>query len=167
VLTSIGKCTRALTFEKSCQLQRGDHGPPPATPLIETSNFEGERPFTQQRRKAPLRAPGGLGGSSSGALHGTLGGGGLGGLGGSVGGLGGSGGGGGGGQHGADVLTLDDDDARDPVAHAPSQRPSSRSGRTGTAALKEREREKDDEGGGAGGAHSRSTLCRDFILYTY
>jgi hypothetical protein len=149
VLTFIGKCTRALTFEKFCQLQRGDHGPPPATPLIETSNFEGERPFTQQRRKAPLPAPGGLGGSSFGALHGPLGGGGLGGLGGS------GGGGGGGGQHGADVLTLDDDDARDPVAHAPSQRPSSRSGRTGTAALKEREREKDDEGGGAGGAHSR------------
>ncbi len=56
-------------------LQRSDHGPAPATPLIETSNFEGERPFTQQRRKAPLPAPGGLGASSFGALHGPLGGG--------------------------------------------------------------------------------------------
>jgi len=130
-------------------LQRSDHGPAPATPLIETSNFEGERPFTQQRRKAPLPAPGGLGGSSFGALHGPLGGGLV---------LGG------GGQQGADVLSLDDDEVRDPVAHAPSQRPSSRAGRTGTAARKEKERGRDDEGAGAGrGTSADADACRAWV----
>jgi len=39
-------------------LPRSEHGPAPPTPLIETSNFEGERPFTQHRRKTPLPSPG-------------------------------------------------------------------------------------------------------------
>lgn len=107
-------------------LPRSEHGPAPPTPLIETSNFEGERPFTQHRRKTPLPAPGGLGGSL-GALNCAFG------AGVSV---------GPGGQLGADILSLDDDEV-------PSQRPSSQSGRIGTAARREAEKEKETAGAGS------------------
>ena len=117
-------------------LPRGEHGPAPPTPLIETSNFEGERPFTQHRRKTSLPATGGLG-APFGALEGAVG---LGGL------RMGSGG-----QHTAEVLSLDDDavDTQDIASHEPSQRPSSRSGRVRTAARKENGAEAGDDAAAA------------------
>ena len=110
-------------------LPGGDQRPP--TALVETSNFEGERPFTQHQRSrakpAPLPATAGLGGP--GALEP---------LGGMVGGAGLSQTWGGGVQR-ADVLSLEDDDGPDLVARAPGRRPSSRSGRVGSAARREAE----------------------------
>jgi hypothetical protein len=102
-------------------LPRADYGVAPPTPLIETSNFEGERPFTQHRRKTPLPAPGGLG-APAGVL-GPLGG---------VSSLAGVG------QRQADILSLEDDDACDVGPQGPTQHSSLRSGRRENVLRKEK-----------------------------
>ena len=114
-------------------LPRGEHGPAPPTPLIETSNFEGERPFTQHRLKTPLPATGVLAGSL-GALNGPP----LGAGSSSVRGVG---------HQKAEVLSLDDDESEE--MQVPSQRPSLHSERIGSAARMGKSGARDDSASSA------------------